>query len=120
MSLWDRISRKQLKTMAEMIQPPVEDRLVFKDYYIAIKGENDILELSTGRRLDSLLAFKDRIAVVSTDREKNMRIVMSPSAGILSIRIGDLDGDKSFALPKEVFGRVFIELGIAVSGPHTP
>lgn len=120
MSLWNYISRKQLKAMAEMIQPPVEDRLVFKDYFIAIKGENEILELTTRRGLDSLLAFKDRIAAVSTDREKNMQIAMSPSAGILSIRIGDLDDNNCFALPHEVFGRVVIELGIAVSGPHTP
>lgn len=112
MTLWDHISRDQRKTMAEMIRPPDEGKPVILEYFISLKTVGEICELMSGRRLDSLLPVAESIKGVIGEEVSLMRIVIEPPATIQSIRVRDMDGKRSFALPRELLDRVANELGL--------
>ena len=117
MSLWDLISQKQREKMAEMLVPSVADRAVWRSYYIFIKSENEIREVRTNRRVDSLLPLADKIRGVCDDSLVVMQICSSLSAGVLAICISNLDGTRFFSVPQDMLGRVTSDLGIPDGTP---
>lgn len=110
MSLWDHIHPKTLEEMAEMLRPPPEYRLVSKTYSLAIASKQHIYDISSKRRLDSLIPFAEPIRKLSKDRFRDMEIVTSPSEGVIGIYIRDFESGKSFSLPAEVLNQVATEV----------
>jgi hypothetical protein len=112
MTLWDHLSREQRKKMAEMIEPPAEDRPVFLEYFISVAKEGSFRELFSLRQLDTLVPFTGQIRSVMGDSASRMRIVLVPPMKVQSIWLRDMDGKRCFPLPQEVLERVATELGL--------
>ena len=117
MSLWDHISPQQREQMAEMLQPPLEHRLVFKNYYLAIDGEQHIVELFSKSRLHTLMPFSEVICGLRKGRCRCMQIVTSLAEGVIGIRISGSEFEeplfqpKVFSVPKHALNQVANEIG---------
>ena len=93
-----------------MLRPPPEYRLVSKTYSLVIGGEHHIYDVSSKRRLDSLIPFSEAIRKLSKDRFRDMENVTSPSEGVIGIYTRDCESGRSFSVPAKVLGQVATEV----------
>lgn len=116
MSLFDHIHDSLRDGLAKMLEPSVEDGLVFKNYTLVMRTGTDIHDLLTQRRLKSLLPFAQAIKSIADEEFVDMQVVTSSKTGVLGIRFHNLATKQSFSLPQHVWNELIAELGQSLAG----
>lgn len=111
MSLFDHIHDSLRDGLAKMLEPSIEDGLVFKTHTLVMGNGTDIHDLLTQRPLKSLLPFTQAMKSIADEEFVDMQVVTSSKTGVVGIRFHNLATKQSFSLPKHVWNELIAELG---------
>jgi hypothetical protein len=115
MSLFEHIHDSLRNGLGKMLEPSIEDGLVFKNYTLVMGNGTDIHDLLTQRLLKSLLPFAQAMKSIADEEFVDMQVVTSSKTGVLGIRFHNLATKQSFSLPKHVWNELIAELGQSIS-----